>query len=649
MNPTNSIPVNGQSVGVSPANQINDPKFTNRQGSNTFDLSYQNLLTARYGEITPFFYMSAVGRDRIRLNSAHQLRTYTLGAPLMSSIRMRKSIFSVSRKAMMPNSYNYLFVNPVKGNDVPDDAYCKIDICGLVEPYMRFSPASSYSASDVLKLYRGFLVLNLIFSKGSLLDYLGISTNGIWQSLVDTDLLVKSIDDYAESFVSFLSSDSTDLSLTYSVADPSTSETQESVITLDGTKSTAREFFLMSMQHPDFALSGSSLQQMWNFFASFFSEVNHSLVSSFPTLEINLYKVIAYQMIVSQFYSNDHVDNVYNSDLWLSNMKALIYDCLEFSGDDPSSEIQFTYNGIPVFYDVFSAHLLNYANEICDSGFYFICNLFAYRRSLRYGDYFLSSRPLPLAVGDVNVPVVGNNVSVIDINKNLHIQRFLNAVNRVGSTIAEYAKGIFGYTPSEDDARPRFISSEVNFIGSDDVENTAENQGEINTNLIATQSNYMFDVDMYDESVILGLVSFECTSAYPQAIERDNFHVTRYDDFIPELQHIGDQIVYKAERTGIPNIVNPFGYQVRYAEYKFKYNQMHGGFTTDALKLWAFPVVTDISPILDEDSIRSTPAEFDRFYKSLTYGSMANYFHFQISFANNVTANRAMDYQPTLI
>ncbi len=276
-------------------------------------------------------------------------------------------------------------------------------------------------------------------------------------------------------------------------------------------------------------------------------------------------------------------------------------------------------------------------------------NTFAYRRSLRYGDYFLSSRPLPLAVGDVSVPVVGNNVSVIDINKNLHIQRFLNAVNRVGSTIAEYAKGIFGYTPTEDDARPRFISSEVNFIGSDEVDNTADNQGEVNTNLIATQSNYMFDVDMFDESVILGLVSFECTSAYPSSVERDNFHKTRYDDFIPELQHIGDQAVYKAERTGIPNIVNPFGYQVRYAEYKFKYNQMHGGFTTDALKNWAFPVVTDSSPILDEDSIRSTPAEFDRFYKSLTYGSMANYFHFQISFANNVTANRAMDYQPTLL
>lgn len=319
----------------------------------------------------------------------------------------------------------------------------------------------------------------------------------------------------------------------------------------------------------------------------------------------------------------------------------------------------FDYNGVSVRYDTFSQHILDRAasNLVADATYtnglkimYFFFNLFTYRRSLRYGDYFLASRPQPLAVGDVNVPVTGDNVSVIDINKNLHIQRFLNAVNRVGSAVTDYARGIFGYTPKEDDARPRFISSETLFVGSDEIDNTANDQGKVNTNLIAQQSNYMFDVNISDDCVILGLITFEATSAYKNMVERDFYHLTRYDNFIPELQHLGDQKVYGSELSGEPDYKDTtFGYQVRYAEYKFKVNQAHGGFCTNALKQWFFPALDEVGSYIDEDAIRSRPMDFDPYYKSLTGANMADYFHFQISFANNVRGNRAMDYEPTLL
>lgn len=661
MNPVNSMADNGQRVGVSPANPINDPSFSSRQGSNTFDLSFQNLLTCRYGEITPFFYMSGLGRDRLELRSSHELRTYTLGAPLMSGLRMRKSTFSVSKKAMMPNSFNYLFVNPVKGRDVPDDAYCFLDMVTLIkkiagvayESYMAYvaglGTADTFASTAYENLVKCYVLLQNIVSSGSVLDNLGISLSALFKRMSNFD-----IDIVADEQLNFMASKmgTKTFGISYSLYDPATGENQDSGFTASGTsKSTIFELFQLIAQHPD--CSVSSPDYTTNYFEPLASMLEAVYNSTYTDkLEINLFKIVAYQMIVSQFYSNDHVDNIYNSDLWLSNMTSLCYAAV-------TGGVQtFDYNGVNVIYDTFSNHYLtllvnefdmeNMVDVVGRSAMFFLFNLFTFRRSLRYGDYFLSSRPMPLAVGDVTVPVVGQGVNIIDINKNLHIQRFLNAVNRVGSDIVSYARGIFGYTPQEDDARPRFISSEVVYVGSDEIDNTAENQGQVNVNMIAQQSNYMFDVDITDECIILGLLSFECTGAYAHSIERDNFHKTRFDSFIPELQHIGDQSVYRVERTGLPSTL-PFGYQVRYAEYKFKYNQQHGGFCSDSLKNWAFPVNVESSPILDEDSIRSTPIEFDRYYKSLTYGSLANRFHFQISFANNVRANRAMDYQPNLL
>lgn len=667
-NPNTQLPKDGQDVNVSPSNNLNAPSFQTNQGSNTFSLSFQNLITARYGEVTPFNYMTCIGRDRIRLNSSHDLRSYTLQSPLMSSLRMRKSNFSVPISAIMPNTYKYLKVNPVKGSDVPDDAYCFIDLYRLVHTFASFGLKSS----DFFIRFNCFLFVYLFLSKGSLLDYLGISFSGVLpESFKIVDLDCTSVDSVFDKVVELCvnpdtSTPDTQFYIRYTTKDFTQGETQDTILS-GGNLSSVRDCFLSMFEHPAFELTiGDTLKSdiqpyidgLLTFIKSTFElEIygaggSSDPVSSYRPFNVNLYKPVAYQMSCAQFYTNDNVDNVYNSDLWLSNMTSLAL--YPFA----SSSRYFSYNGVQIHYDTFSNHILSYSGSIYKGAFnvdtfkkffYFWCNLLSFRRSLRYGDYFNGARTQPLAVGNVEVPVVGNNVSVIDINRNLHMQRFLNAVNRTKSTIYDYCRGIFGYTPTKLNPTPSCISTETLFVGSDEIENTAQEQGTINTNLRAAQSHFMYDVNLTDDCIILGLISFECTSSYDKSVERDNFHINRFDDFIPELQHIGDQEVYPVERNARDfNRLSAFGYQVRYAEYKFKFNQMHGGFTYN-LPSWAFITDVDRTEHLDEDSIRSYPAEFDKFYKSLTYSSLAGYYHFQISFANNIDANRPMDYQPRLL
>lgn len=656
-NPVFNSAQSGRDVNVTPLNQLNDVDFNNSsQGLNTFDLSYQNLLTARYGEITPFFYQNCIGRDRMQLYSAHELRTYTLSSPLLSSLRMRKSYVSVPYKAMMPNTWDLLFVNPQKGDDVPDDAYCYCDLLKLfVNCCKDFDPSlfdSSTLGDRFVKIFNTFSILYLLTSRGSLLSYLGISSY--------------SLDPYVDSPNS---QDSFDVNIDFFfdrfcllIADALKSSKDESVLSFVddnsefplmylGKSSSLRDvvdFLYTLFVHPEYSiLVGSSFEDTFapivdhlsSYIFNLADAVNNIMDRSFV---VNLYKVIAYQMSCAQFFTNPSIDNIYSSSLWLSNMRAL----QPIDTVDP----YFYYNGVKVFYDVFSAKRLELveSNFNNDSTRYFWINLFSFRRSLRYGDYFTGSRLQPLAVGDVNVPVVGDNVSIIDINKNLHLQRFLNAVNRSFSNLKDYSKSIFGYSPQAVDPQPNFISSETIFVGSNEIDNTAESQGTVNMNLVAQQSHYAFDVNITDPSVIIGFVTFECTGSYPRMTERDNFHITRFDMFNPFLQHIGDQQIYFKELFSYRNAVDtPFSYQMRYAEYKFKCNQMHGGFVYN-LPSWSFDVNLR-SDHLDSDAIRSYPLEFDKYYKSLSYGSLAGYYHFQISFVNNLLSNRAMDYKPTLM
>lgn len=187
MNPINSSAHDGVTANTTPSNPINDPGVTNRQGLNTFDLTAQNALTARYGEITPFFYSVGVPDDRTTLQPSHMLRTYTFGSPLLSTMRMHVQNFSVPLSAIMPNTWDLIYKNPVRGDDVPDDALCGVNLYTLQTHLAQclFNLHASITALDTvdkkfaaaLKALPYMMLYYNAFSVGGLFHYLGISAN----------------------------------------------------------------------------------------------------------------------------------------------------------------------------------------------------------------------------------------------------------------------------------------------------------------------------------------------------------------------------------------------------------------------------------------------------------------------------------------
>ena len=118
--------------------------------------------------------------------------------------------------------------------------------------------------------------------------------------------------------------------------------------------------------------------------------------------------------------------------------------------------------------------------------------------------------------------------------------------------------------------------------------------------------------------MIIGLVNVRGDITYSQGVERYWTKSTRYDFYYPVLSTIGEQSVLNKEiyweTAGTPDGV--FGYQERYAEYRYKPSRLTGLFAVDAantLEAWHLSEEFTSQPSLDDTFIQSnTGTPLDR-------------------------------------
>lgn len=207
----------------------------------------------------------------------------------------------------------------------------------------------------------------------------------------------------------------------------------------------------------------------------------------------------------------------------------------------------------------------------------YLRNIFCIQNSLKYGDYFIGSHTRPLAVGDVTAPVVGEQVSAVDMTKAIAYQRFLNVVVKLKNSFADYLRSLFGSLPAPDYHEAKFVSHSEGSVDGFEVANTTGNdQGNLVTLLHSVKENFEFELQVDMPGISLGIVSFVASRAYCQTRDRMFMREDRYDMFNPMLQTIGDQPIYGMEKS--PLYTTPFGYVQRYMEYKQRYNIASGAF-----------------------------------------------------------------------
>lgn len=178
--------------------------------------------------------------------------------------------------------------------------------------------------------------------------------------------------------------------------------------------------------------------------------------------------------------------------------------------------------------------------------------------------------------------------TINQLRQAFQIQGLLELDARGGTRYVEILQAHFNVTsPDFRLQRPEYLGGGQTRISSHPVAQSAPTSG---TNYFgqlgafATSStageNIGFTKSFVEHGYVIGLACARADITYQQGLNRMWMRSTRYDFFWPKLQELGEQTILNKEiyLTGAAADTSVFGYQERYAEYRFKPSEIHGQF-----------------------------------------------------------------------
>lgn len=198
-------------------------------------------------------------------------------------------------------------------------------------------------------------------------------------------------------------------------------------------------------------------------------------------------------------------------------------------------------------------------------------------------------------------------------------QRLLERDARGGTRYTEVIRAHFNVTsPDFRLQRPEYLGGGRTYVNFSTVAQTAPNfanstygdtpQGSLSAYGTAAATGHGFTHSFTEHMTIIGMVNVRADLTYQQGINRMWLRQTRYDFFWPALAHLGEQEVFSKEiyADGTAADLDIFGYQERYAEYRYKPSMITGQFRstfTTPLDIWHLAQEFGARPVLNEDFI----------------------------------------------
>ena len=210
-----------------------------------------------------------------------------------------------------------------------------------------------------------------------------------------------------------------------------------------------------------------------------------------------------------------------------------------------------------------------------------------------------------------------------DFRRANQLQVFLEKNARAGARPKEQLKAHFNVNSSDARLqRPEFLGAMTNPISISEVLQHSETQqngtplGEMGGHGIGVSGNRLFRNKYFEEhGIVMVLACVVPRSSYYGGLDRRLIKLDRFSYYWPEFARIGEQPVYKSElffnNEKIPDYESPsevFGYQERYAEYRYRNDEVHGKMQTD-LSFWHQSRSFDSSVSLNGDFVTCKPSD----------------------------------------
>lgn len=210
--------------------------------------------------------------------------------------------------------------------------------------------------------------------------------------------------------------------------------------------------------------------------------------------------------------------------------------------------------------------------------------------------------------------------TINSLRQAFQLQKMYERDARGGTRYIELIKSHFGVTsPDSRLQRPEYLGGGSVPINVYPVAKTSSTdgtspQGNLSAFATASHQGVGFSKSFTEHGVILGLVNVRADLSYQQGIHRRFSRSTRVDFYWPAFSHLGEQSVlnkeiYATDDTAAQD-TNVFGYQERYAEYRYKPSTISGKLRSTAsgtLDLWHLAQKFTSLPTLGSTFIQEAP------------------------------------------
>lgn len=246
-----------------------------------------------------------------------------------------------------------------------------------------------------------------------------------------------------------------------------------------------------------------------------------------------------------------------------------------------------------------------------------------------------------------------SGISINDLRELNTLQRYLERLQLAGTRYTDWLKAMFGET--DDDLRldrPKFIGGGRVPLSIGETLQTSQTtdtspQGTRTGNFFALASTPSAKYHCKEAGIIMGMLCVIPRTSYYQGIPRQFTKFDRFDFALPMFANLGEQDVKMTElfgassaylRTALKNDNRGylFGYQQRYAEYKYIPSTVHGDFR-DSLLSWTWPRKFDGTPKLSSEFLECNPD-----YNPFAIEDEEQTDHFYIQLYNHINAVRPL-------
>lgn len=227
--------------------------------------------------------------------------------------------------------------------------------------------------------------------------------------------------------------------------------------------------------------------------------------------------------------------------------------------------------------------------------------------------------------------------TINSLRQAFQIQRMLERDARGGTRYTEILRSHFGViSPDSRLQRPEYIGGRsvpisINPVVQNSSTDSTTPQGNLAAFGVSGANTKVMSKSFTEHGYLIGLVCVRAALTYQQGLDRMWSRKTRYDFYWPSLAHLGEQAVLNKEiyAQGTSEDDDVFGYQERYAEYRYGKNEITGRFRSSypqSLDVWHLAQKFTSLPTLSKsfieenvpmDRVVAVPSEPDILFDSL--------------------------------